>query len=511
MGSAQLNVATLVSPGVYGLNKQNSGSLLPPQWATEALNVVFDDSGRTAARKGWLSQTSTPISGTPDLDVIFQYYKTSTGDKYPISAGNNDIFSGVSAPSSIKGALTINANNWKFVNFNSKVYGIQSGHPLIEWNGTGNFAATTASTGTVPDGNEILGAFGRLWGVSGDGQTIKYSGLLDGTYWTGTGAGSINLTSVWANGADSVVALAAFNSFLVAFGSQNIVILADGSGSTLGLDPQNMYVYDLVTGVGCIARDSVQNINGDDLVFLSYNGLQSLRRVIEQKGNPIMDLSKNNRDYLSAAVASNGTANIRSTFNATEGMYLLLLPTAGKIFYFNTKQFLEDGSWRMTEWDSFIPKSIYTLQDSKTTYAGKLGRIFQYTGKQDNGAGYTFRFFTPWIAYDPQIENTIKTLKRISSVQFVYGQMDIIYKWFLDFNETFSFATKTLNSEAGGAEWGLGEWGLGEFGGTYGLVELNTPAKKAGQFVKVGLETTIDNSDLSLLQMQVFAKLGRLT
>lgn len=511
MSSAPLNVATLTSPGVLGLNKQNSGSLLPPQWATEALNAVFDDSNRLAARKGWLSITNTPIGGTPDIDVIFQYYNTTTGVKYPICAGNTDIYSGTSAPTSVKGAVSISGNNWKFVNFNSKVYGIQSSHALIEWNGTGNFAATTASTGTVPDGNELLGAFGRLWGVTSDGQTVKYSGLLDGTYWTGTGAGSINLTSVWANGADAVVALAAFNSFLIVFGSSNIVILADGSGSTIGLDPQNMYVYDLITGVGCIARDSVQNINGDDLVFLSSTGVQSLKRVIEQKGNPIQDLSKNNRDYIMSAVNANGTTNIRSTFNAFEGFYLLVLPTTGKIFCFNTKQFLEDGSWRMTEWDSFVPKSVYTLQDGKTTYSGKLGRFFTYTGKQDNGAGFTFRFLTPWIAYDPEIEATYKTLKRISSVQFVYGQMNIIYKWYLDFNETFSFATKVLNSAAGGGEWGLAEWGLADFGGTYGLVELETPAKRSGQFVKVGLETTINNSDLSLLQMQVFAKLGRLT
>jgi hypothetical protein len=510
MGSAPLQALTITSPGIFGLNKQNAGSLLPPQWATEALNAVFDNSNRISARKGWLSQTVTPIGGTPDINVLFEFNNTTSGVKTIISAGNNDIFSGVSAPASVKGALTITSNGWQFVNYNSKVYGLQASHPLIEWNGTGNFAATTAASGSVPNGNAILSAFGRLWASTSDGQTVKYCGLLDGTNWGSTGSGSINLTSVWADGADSIVAIAAFNSLLVVFGSKNIILLGDGSGSSLGLDPANIYVVDIISGVGCVARDSVQNINGDDLAFLGSTGVMSLRRVIEQKGNPLRDLSKNNRDYVTTTLAANGTSTVRSTFNPLEGMYLLALPTAGKIFYFNMKMPMEDDSWRMTEWDSFVPKSLLTLADGMTTYSGAVGKIFKYEGKQDNTAGFVYKYHSPWIAYQPEIQDTIKTLKRIGSVQNVSGQLTITYKWFLDFRDTFSSASKTLNSGDTGGEWGLAEYGLSEFGGTYGLVEMEVPAKKSGQFVKLGVETTVNNADISLHQLQLFAKFGRL-
>jgi hypothetical protein len=510
MGSASLQALTITSPGVYGLNKQNSGSLLPPQWATEALNAVFDDNNRISARKGWLAQTTSAISGTPNINVLFEYNKTSTSTKTVISAANNDIFQGITAPASVKGALTITDNNWQFANYNDKVYGLQTGHPLIEWNGTGNFAATTAASGSVPNGNALLGAFGRLWGSTSDGQTVKYSGLLDATNWGSTGSGSINLTSVWANGADRITAIAAFNSLLVVFGTNNIVLIGDGSGSSLGLDPANAYVADLISGVGCVARDSVQNINGDDLVFLSSSGLMSLRRVIEQQGNPLRDLSKNNRDYLNRQVYLNGTANIRSTFNPIEGMYLLLLPTANKIFYFNTKILLEDESWRMTEWDSFIPYSLLTGANGVTTYCGKAGKIFTYEGKQDNTAAYTWKFHTPWIAYQEQVQDTLKTLKRIGSIQNVSGQLTVTYKWFLDFRDSFSAFSKTLGAGTSGGEWNVGEFSEDEYGGQYGLVELEIPAKKAGQFIKLGVETQVSNADISLHQLQLFAKFGRL-
>lgn len=509
--SAPLRPSTITSPGVFGLNKQNSGSLLPPQWATEALNAVFDDANRIAARKGWLSVTTTPISGTPDLDVIFEYQKTSTDTKYVISAGGNDIFSGTTAPSSIKGAVSISADNWKFVNFNDKVYGIQAGHALIEWAGTGNFAATTAASGSVPNGNEILGAFGRLWGTDSTGQTVKYSGLLDATNWGATGAGSINLTSVWATGADKIIALAAFNSILVVFGERNIVLIADGSGSVVGMDPANARVQDVIGGIGCIARDSVQNINGDDLAFLSYSGVLSLRRVIEQTGNPLRDLSSNNRDYVNAKRYVNGVTTIRSTFNPTEGMYLLLMPVVGTIFYFNTSRMLEDGTWRTTEWDSFIPYSLTTLSDGRTTYSGINGEIFSYSGHQDDTAAYTFKYHSPWILDDSQIRDALKTLKRIESIQRVEGQITVTFKWFLDFSDTFYTASKTLTAGGGGGEWSLAEFNEDEFGGTYGLVEIEVPAKKAGQFLKIGIETPINNNSYTLNQMQYFAKLGRLT
>ena len=50
---AQLAPMTIVAPGTLGLNKEQEFTLLGPEWATKALNMVFDRSGRLAARKGW--------------------------------------------------------------------------------------------------------------------------------------------------------------------------------------------------------------------------------------------------------------------------------------------------------------------------------------------------------------------------------------------------------------------------------------------------------------------------
>lgn len=528
MPSAPLIPLTLVGPGYGGLNKQFSSNLLPPEFSVEAQNAIFDDSGRLCSRKGWTSSTVTPISGTPDIEQLFEH-KPLTGANNIISAANNKLYTGVSSFSDVTGAIVPTANNWKFVNFNGNCYGLQTSHALIQYTGAGNFTATVAASGTVPNGNELLGAFGRLWGTSSDAQTIKYSALLDATNWT-TGAGSINLTSVWPTGADEIVALASFNAYLVVFGKRNIILFADGTGSALGINPSNIYVIDVVPGIGCVARDTVQNVNGDDLAFLSHAGVMTLQRTVQFKSNPRRDASKNVRDYLKTQVVAETPSKIRTVYNPREGLYLMLLPTVSKIFAFDTKAQLEDGAARVTEWNSFIPKSLLSLEDGTTLYCGKTGKIFTYSNWTDDGATYRFIYQSGWLDLaqqdDPQVQNRLKILKRLSSIIFVDGGANIIYKWAFDFSNTFNALTKSTISASGGAEWGSsgssGEWGNpgkvqpagtvdSEWGGNLGLAEFEIPGSGSGQFIKLGVEVDILGAQFCIQQLQLFAKVGRLT
>lgn len=495
--------------GAKGLNLQSSSSLLEPSWATKAQNMIFDNSGRLASRNGWSQITGTPISGTPDISSLAEFVPIS-GSNVVISAAGHKLYKGTTTLTDITGALTPSADNWKFVNFNGLIYGLQASHPLIQWSGSSNFAATTAASGTVPDGNELLSAFGRLWGASADGQTLKYSKLLDATGWTGTGAGSFNLTSVWGTGNDAIVALAAFNNLLIVFGSRNIIVWSDGTGSVLGMDPNNMAVQDMVAGIGCVARDSVQNVNGDDLVFLSSSGVQSLKRVIIERSNAIRNISQNVRDTLLATVAQEGSvANIKSTYNAFAGFYVLLFPTSTSLFVFDTKVTLEDSTWRVTQWDNFIPRSLLTLHDSSTFYAGKSGAVFQYTGQTDNGGAYICSYSSGWLDIDPEIRARIKMLKRLECVFASFGSGTLSIKWAYDFNDTFNVYQTTIPS-SGIAQWNNAQWGVGQWGGGLSTYSIAAPASSSGQFIKIGTDFTVNSSAFALQQMQLYAKVGRI-
>ena len=453
--------------------------------------------------------TSSALSGTPDIEQLY-LFKPLSGSNKVISAADNKLWEGTTTLSDITGAVAVTANKWKFVTFNGACYGLQASHALVKYTGSGNFANVTAGAGSVPDGNELLSAFGRLWGTSSDGQTVKYCALLDATTWSGVGAGSINFTSVWGNGADEIVALAAFNSFLVVFGKHNIIVLADGSGSSLGLDPANIQVVDMVSGIGCYARDSVQNVNGDDLVFLSYSGVQSLNRIIQERSNPLRDITLNNRDFVKTYAISGQANTIRSCYSPGYGMYLLALPGASRIFCFDTKVKLPDGSWRMTEWEGLIPKSLISLESGNTIYGGYAGKVFQYSGYQDNGSSYTLVFESGWMNFGDEINNRLKFLKRVGGLFIIGGTQTLVFKWAFDFSDSFKSFQKTITYNSGGGEYGIAEYGEDEFGGSSLTFETDVPGSAQGQFIKVGVQTVINGYAVTLQNLQLFTKIGRL-
>ena len=227
---AQLIPINFTGLAFNGLTTENQGGILPPTWATELDNVVFDSAGRPATRKGWVSATTTPGSGDP-IKRIFEYY-TADSTSEVIFSTDSDIFDDVtSSPTSIDGSLTITDGNIKFVNFNDKVvaFGIGTGGiPAVRT--TGDFADITVNSGTAPTGGIGTSAFGRLWAVDTDGKTLRYSALLDETRWAvADGGGSIDFSKVWPAGQDDIVAVEELDGDLVVFGSNNTVVMTDGA------------------------------------------------------------------------------------------------------------------------------------------------------------------------------------------------------------------------------------------------------------------------------------------
>jgi hypothetical protein len=105
------------------------------------------------------------------------------------------------------------------------------------------------------------------------------------TKWNSGTAGTLDTTTVWPKGGDVIVALGAHNGFLFIFGKNNILVY---QGATT---PSTMTLQDVITGIGCVARDSVA-YTGTDLIFLSSTGVRSALRTIQEKSMPLRDLSK---------------------------------------------------------------------------------------------------------------------------------------------------------------------------------------------------------------------------
>jgi len=314
-----LQTFSISAPGFFGLNTQDSSLDLASGFALSANNCVIDKFGRIGSRKGWSPQ-NTAINaalGTADIKSIGEVV-TNGGVSYTICAGNNKLFiyaAGALTELTYGGggtAPTITNSNWQMASLNSHLYLFQSGHtplvfdPAVSTTTYRRISEKTGHTGTVQNGNVVISAYGRLWvtDTTTDKNTIYFSDSLAGHLWTGGSSGSLNVNTVWPNGGDNIVGLGAHNGFLFIFGRNNILVY---SGATV---PSTITLSDTTTGIGCIARDSIQN-TGSDIIFLSDTGVRSVLRTIQEKSAPYRDLSKNVRDDLMQGFLVNSLSQLR--------------------------------------------------------------------------------------------------------------------------------------------------------------------------------------------------------
>lgn len=523
----QLLPIPLITIGHKGLNKaEGSLTTISPDWASELQNAVFDDSGRMASRKGWLKQNASAIAGTPNV-VAMTENLTAAGASAVLSAANLKLYEGVSSLTERTGALVITGNNWQMVQFLDVTFGFQQSHTPFKWTPGGNAVVMTAASGTLPTGNCVCAAFGRLWALDADGYTIKYCGLLDDTNWGNAGSGSINMRGIWTKGTDTVQGIYAFGAALAVFGKRQIVIFRDGAPGTnanLGINPSTMIVSDTVEGTGLLGRDTVQSIGEGDLWYLSPTGVQSLARVIEQKNNPLQALDPQTREYIYGYAGSETPSAMRSIYSPQDRFYLLVLPTAQRCFAFDTRRMLDDGSARVTEWTHIGCYTALARADKSVLMGFAGGFIGLYSGYQDNLTSYRFVYASLNISVGPDYENKRKILKSLKSIVFTSGSATIIYQWGFDFAGLVSSGQVPLTGgntpEYGTAEFGAnGVYNVTDgtavagvnvsyYAGGLSLKNVNVSGSGTGRWVQFGVQMDVMGYSLAIQELDAYVKIG---
>lgn len=458
------------------------------------------------------------------------------------------------------GALTPTASNWKFQNFNGNVVGFQDSHDPVIYKGSGNFtklvdehtdwqASTayavgdtcapttsnnkyyecTASTGTflsggteptwpttdgntvvdnevtwtcrsIPQSNECLAAYGRTWITDSTKTVVYYSDLLIPWDYHGGSAGSIDLKSVWVYGMDQIEALASFNGYLIIFGRKQILVYQNAN------DPNGtMALVENLRGIGCIARDSVQDI-GTDLFFLSDTGIRSFQRTIQEKSMPMNDVSKHVRDYLMSFASTETASKIRSAYYEDQAFYLVTFPTVGVSFCFDVRSPLQDGASRCTYWDSINPTAMCVLRTGEM-YFGMPGVIAQYTGYNDDTDTYNLLYKTVWTNGG---NTMIKIPKRIRVTVSGGNGYNLIMSWGFDYHESDSTAQKTITTQSTLAEYNIAEYSVDEYSGTTGLATVDANMRKSGEVMRIGWSVPINGQGISFQKADVYFKTGRI-
>jgi len=512
----QLSTINLVAPAFKGVNTEDSPIAQDPSFAEIADNAIIDKRGRIASRKGYSVLTtdrSELLNTTPNPDVYepvraIAEFKDSVGNTKIFSVGNNKILSGTTTlADETPGSYTITADNWKMVNFNDKIYFFQRGYePLVYDNAGGSVVKLSTVTGaagvaSAMYGNEVLSAYGRLWTAdfTADKSTIYWSDLLIGHDWSGGTSGSIDISKVWPDGYDEIVALAAHNGLLIIFGQHSIVVYQGAEA------PATMSLSDTVAGVGCVDRDTVQH-TGTDVLFLSHTGLRSFGRTIQEKSMPISTLSKTiTKDLISLIQDENSF--YRTVYSPEENFYLLTFVGQSTTYCFDLRGALEDGSLRVTRWPSSVFSAYERLQNGKL-YVGSDQGISEYKGYQDNGESFRFKYYSPSLTFGDA--SKLKFIKKIKpTIIGASGEVASI-KFAYDFDGTYRSVAFNVPSAGAGAEFNVAKFNIDEYSGTtQQVVRKALNATGSGSTVVVGLEADIDGNALSLQEINILALVGK--
>jgi hypothetical protein len=517
--SQALQSYSVSAPGFYGLNTQDSQLDLASGFASIATNAIIDQYGRIGSRKGYSRvNPSTGNLGANSVGVIHELVQ-SDGTLTVLFAGNNKLFK-LGAANAVTEltyggggtAPTITANDWQICSLNGIAFFFQTGFdpliydPAVSTTTFRRISEKTGYTGTVPLANIGISAFGRLWVASTttDNTTITFSDLLTGHIWSGGTSGTLDVSRVWPNGADKIVGLASHNGFLFIFGQRQILVYANAT------TPATMSLSDSISSVGCLGRDTIHT-TGSDIVFLSNSGVRSLLRTIQEKSAPLRDLSKNVRNDLMQALSLETLANCKAVYSEINGFYLLSLPIAKQVYVFDTKVQLQDGSARVTVWDTLEPTCFLSKRNGDLLF-GKIGYIGKYDTYLDNTSTYRLQYFTNYADFGDIGITSI--LKKILVTVIGGSSQGFTIKWSFDFSGQ-AFSENIIIPPSTVAQYGVAEYGtngspVAYYSNGIQLQVLVSQATGSGKAVQTGYETDINGFAVSIQKIEIQAKRGKL-
>ena len=500
--ASPLQTITLSAPAFAGINTQESPTDIDHTYAIEADNCVIDKFGRIGARSGFALIEANTIDVTAIHEFVYP-----DGDTRKVYTGGLKIFTEGGVDITPTGA-TIVSDDWKIVELNNMLFLSAMGNDNLVIYADGTDLVCTKMTshptasGSIASCNELLAAYGRLWAANFDANTgiVYWSDLLIGCAWDTGSAGAIDLSKVWADGSDDIVAISDHNDFLVIFGTRQIIIYSGAK------EPETMQVADKIVGTGCIARDSVQRI-GNDILFLSSSGVKSLNRTIQEKSVPLRDISLNVRDDMIEAIALQ-TTPIKSVYSEQYGFYLLQFEK--KAYVFNLSGALPNGAFRVTTWTGDILGSSWYQTKRKSILIGKQG-VYGYGGYYDGttpsyiGKPYTMKFYTGYLNFGNNF--SLKFLKRVN-VLTIGGQGEqVIVKWAYDYSTVFQSQRYAIPSKTV-SEWGIGEWGTSVWDTGVETYRKAVNTNGNGVVVQAGVEIKVEGYPVSVQRLDIYATMG---
>ena len=401
-------------------------------------------------------------------------------------------------------AGTTTNNNWQFATLSSKIFAAQAAQAFTCLNESSFAVESIVGQPWTSSPNVLIAADGRLWAADdaagSNSYTVWWSNLLDGKAWNTGDAGNLDLRNVWPAGQDSIVALAFMSGRLVILGRRSILLYTLPADH----DPSTMELTDVISNLGCSARDSVVIANGD-LYFLSDDGvykIPKLAQTISLLPVPVK-ISKWLADSVISTYGSETLTQVRGGYYQKQRWYVLNAPTANKTFCFHIDRMVPDaerggeGVPAVTTWtNTSNPFRAFATDKDGNWYTAMTNGIGKYTGYTPStgvsgASAYDVDWYTLWDDFAD--ETKLKHLKSYAMTLSAASAQAGTFKWKTDYKTaTVNTATFTCSS----AEFADG---IGTVSGQIG---------RSCNVAMFGFSATVGGSKITLEALRIFAQPG---
>lgn len=135
---------------------------------------------------------------------------------------------------------------------------------------------TNITDTNMPSSGLMVTIGSRIYAISDDGQTVKFSAVGSPTDWTTSGnAGSLPVAQHFGSG-QRACGLGVYQGKLAVFSDKSVQLW------TVDPDPTKMAIDNVVDGVGTLHHGSIRSVNGD-LFFLASSGVRSMTTLANEQ------------------------------------------------------------------------------------------------------------------------------------------------------------------------------------------------------------------------------------
>jgi hypothetical protein len=199
------------------------------------------------------------------------------------------------------------------------------------------------------------------------------------------------------------------------------------------------------------------------------------------------------------------TEYFKSVYHPEENFYLLTFTGQDVTLCFDVRGALENGAYRATRWP-LTTFTSYVRQDNGDLLVGSVLGIGQYTGYQDNGVAYRFKYSSPELTFgDP---STLKFLKKLRPTIIGGSGQPVSLRWSYDFGSTNNSRTLSVGI-SDPAEFNVAEFNIAEFTSGKLVIRDSVNVGGSGTTLAVTIESEINGTELSLQEINVLVLMGK--